>query len=67
MKNAVIKVIKKQPGAVVSPEVRPEKSSKVFSKKTVHSIEDNIRNWIDELQVRKNDELIQTHMFLNRA
>ena len=65
MGNASIKVIKKSSG-VLRPEGKAEqKNAKSFSKKAIHSIEDNIKTWIEDLQIRKNDELHQAHIMLS--
>ncbi len=65
MGSAAIKVIKKS--SADQPRVKPEKSVKNYSKNAIHSIESNIKGWIEELQVRKNDELLHSHSFLSGA
>ena len=65
MGNASIKVIKKSSGVLPPEEKVGQKTVKSFSKKAIHSIEDNIKNWIEELQIRKNDELHQAHSMLS--
>jgi hypothetical protein len=63
MRGSTIKVIKKN--SRNSQQVSAEaKGVKNFSRKTIHTIEDNIKGWIEELEVRKNDELVQAHSFL---
>jgi len=63
MGSTIIKVIKKSSTQVLT-EAKPEKKNlKTFSKNAVSSIEGNIKGWIEELQVRKNDELLQAHTF----
>lgn len=65
MGSATIKVIKKSSG-VLRPNAKVEQTKvKSFTKKAVHNIEDNIKTWIEELQIRKNDELYQAHSLLS--
>jgi hypothetical protein len=65
MGSATIKVIKKSSGAL-RPDAKNEQTNvKSFTKKAVHNIEGNIKNWIEELQIRKNDELCQAHSLLS--
>jgi hypothetical protein len=65
MGRAAIKIIKKNSRedtqAVPSSEIS---NVKTFSKKAMSKIETNIKGWIEEFEVRKNDELIQAHSFL---
>jgi hypothetical protein len=63
MGSSAIKVIKKNSPVreTASTEI---KSVSNFTKKAAHKIEDNIKSWIHELEVRKNDELIQAHSIL---
>ena len=63
MRGSTIKVIKKNSRSS-QPVSAEAKGVKNFSRKTIHTIEDNIKGWIEELEVRKNDELIQAHSFL---
>jgi hypothetical protein len=63
MRSASIKVIKKN-SRDVQPPAKEAKNVKNFSKKAIHTIESNVKSWIEELEVRKNDELIQAHSFL---
>jgi hypothetical protein len=65
MRSAAIKVIKKNSRKAIQPEPSSEVSNvKSFSKKAMGKIESNIKGWIEEFEVRKNDELIQAHSFL---
>ena len=66
MKNAAIRVIKKRQDTLRASNDQ-EKTATGFSRKVIHNIEGNIKNWIEELHVKKDDELIQTYMFLNEA
>jgi len=63
MGRATIKVIKKNSPAHQPASTEGENVPR-FSKRSIHTIEDNIKGWIEELEVRKNNELIQAHSFL---
>ena len=63
MRRTSIKVIKKN-SRDIQPVSKETKNVKSFSKNAIHTIESNIKGWIEELEVRKNDELIQAHSFL---
>ena len=63
MGSAAIKVIKKN-SRDIQPAPSEPKNVKNYSKKAINRIEDNIKGWIEEFEVRKNDELIQAHSFL---
>jgi hypothetical protein len=65
MGSATIKVIKKSSEAAHSMTNPEEKKTQSFSKKAIHNIEVNIKDWIQELKSRKNDELIQAHTLLS--
>lgn len=66
MANSAIKVIKKSAMAMVPKTKVVENSEKQsFSKKTAHTIEHNIKSWIEELQVRKNDDLLHAHSLMS--
>jgi hypothetical protein len=64
MGRTTIKVIKKNSHEDIRPLPSEAKSVKTFSKKAINKIESNIKGWIEEFEVRKNDELIQAHSFL---
>jgi hypothetical protein len=64
MGRATIKVIKKNSLEDIHTEPSEVKNVKTFSKKAINKIESNIKGWIEEFEVRKNDELIQAHSFL---
>jgi hypothetical protein len=62
MGSAAIKVIKKSSASQPAAETE-KKKVKNFPKQAMNTIEHNIKGWIEELQVRKNDELLQSHAF----
>jgi hypothetical protein len=64
MGRATIKVIKKNSHEDIRPLPSEGKNVKNSAKKAIHKIESNIKGWIEEFEVRKNDELIQAHSFL---
>ncbi len=65
MGRTIIKVIKKNShNEDIQPQPSEVTNVKTFSKKAVNTIESNIKGWIQEFEVRKNDELIQAHSFL---
>ncbi|HEV7645533.1 MAG TPA: hypothetical protein VGO50_16450 [Pyrinomonadaceae bacterium] len=64
MGRATIKVIKKNSHEDIRPLPSEVKNVKSVSKKAINKIESNIKGWIEEFEVRKNDELIQAHSFL---
>lgn len=66
MGRAVIKVIKKGTEVMTSTPSNVEKTNTPgFTRKTAHKIEDNIKGWIEELKVRKHDDLLQAHSFMS--
>lgn len=64
MGSKAIKVIKKSSKAFESPAISETVSIKSSTRKAVHSIEENIKGWIEELKGRKHDELVQAHSLL---
>lgn len=69
MGRAGIKVIKKcskdvQPNVAGNTKPGATEKKKSFSKNAVNTIENNIKGWIEELNVRKSDEMLQAHNLL---
>ena len=63
MRSAAIKVIKKSSQSI-EPVSTETKNVKNFSKKVAGKIEHNIKGWIEEFEVRKNDEMVQAYSLL---
>lgn len=66
MGSSVIKVIKKGAQAITSiPSTEEKATTPGFTRKTAHRIEDNIKGWIEDLKVRKHDDLVQAHNLMS--
>jgi len=64
MGSRIIKVIKKDSKSF-QPQVMTERVNvQMSARKAVHSIEENIKGWIEDLKGRKHDELVQAHSLL---